>query len=225
MTPTWLAVCNGRVPMRKHFALGRLLLLPFVTALTAGACSSSSSNNQDLMDAGGPDATTDSTASSDSSHDTTASDTNAVDSPVQFDSGPPHDAQAACTAPVTNADGGDAGGGGEGGPTGVGQFETEPNDTAATANPLMLNGPECGAISPGTDVDFFTFTLPANTTNMNVSFDGNISLTFNDGTDPAVTISPGNTPQIPVKAGATYTVEVHSANGQPQGYAITINQN
>lgn len=51
------------------------------------------------------------------------------------------------------------------GPTPVVATETEPNNTSGTANSINLTSDPCaivtGAINPGGDVDFFTFTAPA----------------------------------------------------------------
>jgi hypothetical protein len=197
-----------------------LLLLPFLAAPAFGACSSSSSSsNSDLFD-GGPDVTTDDGAVDTGSGLDSAKDTAAPDTFVPFDSGPPHDAQAACA--VMPTDGGDAGNDdGEAGAV-ANNVEVEPNDSAANANTLVLNGPECGSISPATDVDFYKFTIPASDTKWSISFDGNIKMTFTVGTDPPVVVQPGSTPSPTFHAGAEYTVQVESADGQPQAYAITI---
>jgi len=206
--------------MRKP-RVGFVLAFPFVAAaLVAGACSSSSSTGGDLFD-GGPDVTADqSAADTGSAQDTSAKDTNAADVPTFFDSGPPHDAQAACA--VVASDAGDADIDGEGGAVMTGNFETEPNDDVGNASTLVLNGPECGFVSPGTDVDFYKFTLPANATKWTISFDGNISLMFTVGTDAPVTLTPQSSPSPAFHAGAEYTIEVHSFDGQPQAYSITI---
>src|SRR5262249_41907243 len=138
----------------------------------------------------------------------------------------PPDVKSQCvfSTPDAATDGGDAGGDAatEGGTSGT-SAETEPNDTAGTANTLVLNGVECGAIAPATDVDFFKYTLPADAQTMQITFDGYISLKITVGSDPPVTLTPSSFPSVGFHPGSEYTVEVHSFDGQPQTYAIIIN--
>jgi hypothetical protein len=189
--------------------------------VAAAACSSSSSNGNGGGDSGGPgpdEAGTEDTGGgfdSGGGRESGGLESGVTDSPAITDV-QPHDATAACGKPPT--DGGD--GGDEGGATG--NFAVEPNDTAQTANAIVLNVPECGAVTAADGVDFFKFTLPASATVMNVVFDGYITMKFTVGTDPPVTLTPTSFPTLPFHAGSDYVIEVHSFDGNAQVYAFTI---
>jgi hypothetical protein len=198
----------------------RISQVAFVAVVLA-ACSSSSSNS-DLSE---PDAgAVDSSFPDTGGHETGGFDSGGFDTSVNetsiTDSLPP-DVKSQCvfSTPDAAADGGDAAS--EGGTSGT-SAETEPNDTAGTANALVLNGVECGAIAPATDVDFFKYTLPADAQTMQITFDGYITLKITVGTDSPVTLTPTSFPQVGFHPGSEYTVEVHSFDGQPQTYAIVI---
>jgi len=198
-----------------------------IVAVVLAACSSSSSNpdlgeaDASTVDGSFPETGAQETGGFDSggSSDTSVSETSISDSSAP-------DLKSQCvfsTGEAGAADGGDGGDGAasEGGTSGT-SAETESNDTAGTANALLLNGVECGQIAPATDVDFFKFTLPASAQTMQITFEGNVTLKFTVGSDAPVTLTPSNFPQVGFHPGSEYTIEVHSFDGQPQTYAINI---
>jgi hypothetical protein len=95
--------------------------------------------------------------------------------------------------------------------------ESPPNDTPARATPFT--DVACGQISPASQVDFWTFTPPANAAHVGMHYSGAIGLTITAGTD-TITL-PGNAP-MPFHPGAPYIVSVHSASGNPEPYTLTL---
>lgn len=122
---------------------------------------------------------------------------------------------------------GGGGGGGGGGDAGVGtlcngqtQKEVEANDAQGTATPITTG--MCGVLPTGSDVDFATFTLPANATS------------FNFGTQVTkpqvdffllvdaqrVPISGGS---LPFEPGKKYYIEVRNKQNTSVDYRVTVN--
>ncbi len=173
---------------------------------------------------GGADASADTGASTDGAADAP----DAQDSAPQIqDAGPDvHDSapqaedaapDAHDAAPEASVDSGTDAGTCAGG----GTLEVEPNGSAATAN--TLSGTVCGVVSPGTESDFFRFSLKPTTNNFSVNFSGNISLTFVVQGQTVIWKSP-NFPGLPFVRGVEYSVEVRSSDASLQAYRITFTE-
>lgn len=95
--------------------------------------------------------------------------------------------------------------------------ETEPNDTAATANPFTDLG-FCGALEKGTDVDFFTFDTPPGTklSLFQAVIDGKVdfAITLN-----GATFGPSETAKF---GSGTYVVKAFTTAGKPATYRIRV---
>ena len=120
---------------------------------------------------------------------------------VILDAGPDHEGGIACVA--------------------GGTLEIEPNDTAATAT--TLDGTVCGEISPGTESDFLKFTLKAATTSFNVTYKGNITITFRVN-GQTVTWANGTFPPVPFVRGMEYSLELKAADAKYQPYRLTLTE-
>lgn len=100
--------------------------------------------------------------------------------------------------------------------------ETESNDSAATANALPgQTFSFCGSLSSATDVDFVTFTLPADTK----SFSYGVSFNRN-GIDASITAGaqgPFRLNQtVPILPGQKYVVRVAGAQAMGYRFDVTI---
>ncbi|OJY17347.1 MAG: hypothetical protein BGO98_00120 [Myxococcales bacterium 68-20] len=111
-------------------------------------------------------------------------------------------------------DGGGGGGGGGGSLCQAGSVaESEPNDDAASADSIPgETGTFCGRIGSDTDVDFVTFTLPANAKSFGMSqktTSGAIRI------EPSVdgTTFPFGGGNYPFKPGKAYTLKISTTGG------------
>ncbi len=210
MRTTLLAALAGAT------ALGGLLL----------ACSSSPSSSEETTEGG--DAGLDPINSSSSSSGSTSSSSGSTSSSSSSGSSGDPDGGGGGGGDGGGGGGGDGGGGGGGGgDAGVGtlcnaqtQKEAEPNDAQGTATAITTG--MCGVLPTGSDVDFATFTLPANATS------------FNFGTQVTkpqvdffllvdaqrVPISGGS---LPFEPGKKYYIEVRNKQNSSDDYRVTVN--
>lgn len=121
----------------------------------------------------------------------------------------PSDAHSASDTSVSSGDGG-------GCPAGATQ-EVEPNEVEAKATTFTALA--CGTIAPASDVDVWTFTLPASAQHLGLHYDGPISLTVSSSGD---TVTVPGAPSIPFHAGAVYTITVRGTNGHTGAYDVTL---
>lgn len=186
--------------------------------LTVAACSGDDGNTAALFDAGADTADNDSTAGDASAgndtgsvEDTSTQDVVKTDATTR-DSGVPNVVDGGDAGPVPCIVGG--------------TLETEPNDTAGTANTLA--GTVCGTITPlALDlVDYYKFTLQPATTTMTLFFSGNVKITVVVDGKTAV-LTPQGSDTVPFEQGKEYSVKVES-NQSPatakQNYTITLEE-
>ena len=148
-------------------------------------------------------------------------------------SSPPSDSPAPTTPDGGTRDGGgdggsDGGGGGSGAGDGGASLcaagsipETEPNDTKETANALPgASSTACGALSSATDVDFFSFPLPAAAKSIAFAAaysQAGVDIEFSVGgqtfklKDPAI-----------FKPGQTYLAKVSTVGKAPATYRLSV---
>jgi hypothetical protein len=89
--------------------------------------------------------------------------------------------------------------------------ETESNNDPTTAN--QLAGSVCGTLNPTSELDYLTFTLPANTKTMDLTFQGNVKLLVSvEGLAP-VELSPSSNPPVPFAPGKKYLIKISAASG------------
>ncbi|MDB4993914.1 MAG: hypothetical protein JWM74_1346 [Myxococcaceae bacterium] len=187
--------------------------------LTVAACSGDDGNTAGLFDAGPDTADNDSTATADAGggNDTGSVQDTSTQDVIKTE------ASTRDTGVPNVVDGGDAGAV----PCIVGgTLETEPNDSAGTAN--VLAGTVCGTITPvALDLtDFYKFTLQPATTTMTLYFSGNVKLTVKVN-GQTVVLTPQSSPAVPFVQGMEYSVQVES-NQTPatnkQNYTITLEE-
>lgn len=96
--------------------------------------------------------------------------------------------------------------------------EREPNNTADTATPLDGQLSICGSISPGTDVDYSTFTTPPGKklTMFQAVIDGKVDFELAVG---GKTLRPSDVKEFET---GTYVVKAFSSDGQPGKYRYRI---
>jgi len=70
--------------------------------------------------------------------------------------------------------------------------ETEANDTSATADALNLGTLNCGAVNPGSDIDFWTFTTTATTTDVRIETFDATGATCTGGIDTVIELRAPN---------------------------------
>lgn len=203
----------------------RVLALVSVSFVAAVAACSSSSTEDVLIPDAGPDT---GTSGSDSGSGIDTGTTVGFDSgtgsetSTTFDSGPQYDAGA-----PTTLDGGDSDGGGI--PCVLGGVgEHEPNDSAGEAN--SFQGSICGVIDPttasdagdgGVDTDFVTFTLKSTTQSFYVQFAGDVTLIITvDG--QTVTMTPTSFPSIPFVKGKPYIVQVKANTANKTYWRVSV---
>lgn len=118
---------------------------------------------------------------------------------------------------------------GEGGPGGTSNttcaagatVEAEDNDTEAKANALpAMTGSFCGALSTAADVDYVTFTLPADAKSL--AFGSSFSKV---GVDFEVSVEGktflvGDTPEV--KPGKPYVIKAFTTGGAPVDYRLSV---
>jgi hypothetical protein len=97
--------------------------------------------------------------------------------------------------------------------------EVEPNDSPGQAT--MFTMTVCGQIASSSDIDFFKFTLDKNTKKFFFSFVGNVTVTVRVQGEE-VTLTPQMVPNIPFFVSVPYSLEVRSADGNPQYYSLTV---
>jgi hypothetical protein len=115
-------------------------------------------------------------------------------------------------------------------------MELEPNDARASATPLDGNAnpiEACGAIQPGSDVDYYVFTLNAGTGRLTASVsatgDAQATLIAPDGTSAQTGAGggPGGGKGGGVSLQAvpgTWYIGVRSAGGEVQTYEVTVDR-
>ena len=105
-------------------------------------------------------------------------------------------------------------------PTSV--HESGSNDTAATANAIPgASGSFCGSLDSATDVDFVTFTLPANATSLGFGDSYSRGGLVIDGTAGGESFTVGGKPAF--KPGQKYVLQVHTTGDAPVDYVLTVN--
>jgi hypothetical protein len=149
-----------------------------------------------------------------------------IASNVNSGEAPPAD-PAPTAAPATDAGTGEGGGTGTGPGTGGGNpgklceasstKEVEDNNAqgAATAVP-GATGSACGQLATKTDVDFFKFTLPADTTGFGMGYNFTRAGLKIEVTANGKTFNVGQTPEL--EPGAEYIVKVSTTGDGPVDY-------
>jgi hypothetical protein len=99
--------------------------------------------------------------------------------------------------------------------------ESGSNDTAATANAIpAASGSFCGSLDSASDVDFVTFTLPANATSLGFGLSYSRLGVVIEGTAGGESFMVGGKPAF--KPGQKYVLEVHSSGMTPVDYLLTV---
>jgi hypothetical protein len=144
--------------------------------------------------------------------------------------GAPAPSGGSTTSDAGTAEGGNGTGNGTGGGTGGGNgtkcpagaaVEAEDNDTEAKANAIpAATGSFCGALSTAADVDYVTFTLPADAKSL--AFGSSYSKV---GVDFEVTVEGktflvGETPEV--KPGKTYVIKAFTTGSAPVDYRLSV---
>lgn len=147
---------------------------------------------------------------------------------------PPADPDPAA-APATDGGTGDGGGTGTGPGTGGGTGggsggnagklceanstkEKEDNNTAGAATAVpAVTGSACGQLATKTDVDFFKFTMPADTTGFGMGYNfSRAGLKIEVTTANGKSFNVGSTPEL--EPGQEYTVKVSTTGDGPVDY-------
>ncbi len=99
--------------------------------------------------------------------------------------------------------------------------ESGSNDTAATANAIpAASGSFCGSLDSASDVDFVTFTLPANATSLGFGLSYSRLGVVIEGVAGGESFTVGGKPAF--KPGQKYTLEVHTSGMTPVDYLLTV---
>lgn len=144
---------------------------------------------------------------------------------------PPADPAPAAAPAATDGGTGDGGGTGTGPGTGGGTGggagklceasstkEKEDNNTAGAATAVpAATGSACGQLATKADVDFFKFTLPADTTGFGMGYNfSRAGLKIEVTTANGKSFSVGSTPEL--EPGQEYTVKVSTTGDGPVDY-------
>ncbi len=138
-------------------------------------------------------------------------------------SGAPPPSGGSTAGDAGKGEGGTGGGGGGNGATCAAgaTVESEDNDTEAKANALpAVTGSFCGTLSSAADVDYVTFTLPADATSL--AFGSSYTKT---GVDFEVTVDGktfvvGDTPEV--KPGKPYVIKAFTSGAAPVDYRLSM---